>query len=294
MRRIRSAVGDLVGSLALVAVIAGGVTVLIQSRSLVRLLFLLPSLAALAIGLWRGRASVLDSWLVLTLLNLPPLALAVWMGASEGAWMLAALPALTAACSALGVWTARGRGRPTDGHRWLAALGAVLLPNVALALYALAFATSLIVVKELNQPAPAFRVALLDGGAVSSQELRGRVVVLDFWTSWCQPCRREFPELEKVYARFRERPGIAFYAVDADRGDTPEKARRYFRDAGYRLPVAYDHGSKVYEAFSAPGFPTLVVIDRAGRLRFRHTGFVGAEDFAGDLNRLIERLLSEG
>ena len=294
MRRVLSAVGDLAGSLCLVAAIAVSAIVLIESRSLVYLFFLLPSLAALAVGFWRGRASLLEPWLVLTLLNLPPLTLAGWMGVSEGAWKLGALPVLTAACSALGVWAARGRDRLASGRRWRAALVSVLLANVTLALAAPAFATSLIVRKELHQPAPAFRVALLDGGAVSSQELRGRVVVLDFWTSWCQPCRREVPELEKVYERFKDRPGVAFYAVDGDRGDTPEKARRYFRDAGYRLPVAYDHGSKVYTAFSAPGFPTLVVIDRAGRLRFRHTGFVGAEDFAGDLTRLIERLLREG
>jgi thiol-disulfide isomerase/thioredoxin len=293
MRKILSLLGDLLGCALIVGVSALGVGVLIESRSLVYLYFLLPSLVALAVGFWRGRASALRAWMVLSLLNLPPLALAVWVGASEGAWPLMVLAVLTATFSTLGLWIARGRSGMSVGRRRFAVLAALVLANLALALFIPRYVTSLIVRRELNEPAPAFRLALLDGGAVSSQDLHGRVVVLDFWTSWCPPCRREFPELEKVYEKFRVRPGIAFYAVDGDRNDTPEKARRFFREAGYRLPVAYDHGSKVYEAFSAPGFPTLVVIDRTGRLRFRRSGFVGSEDFAGDLSRLLDRLLHE-
>ncbi|HVT58865.1 MAG TPA: TlpA disulfide reductase family protein [Thermoanaerobaculia bacterium] len=293
MRKILPLVGDLSGSALIIAVCAFGAAFLLQSRSLVYLLFLLPSLVALAVGIWRGRASALQPWLDLVLINLPPLGLATWLGASEGAWPLLFLAALAAPSCALGLWVARGGNRMSSGRRWLAALAMLLLANLALALLIPRFVTSLIVRRELDEPAPAFRLALLDGGAVSSQDLRGRVVVLDFWTTWCQPCRREFPELEKVYEELRASPDVAFYAVDGDRGDTPENARRFFRETGYRLPVAYDHGSKVYEAFGAPGFPTLVIIDRAGRLRFRHSGFVGAEDFAADLSRRLDRLLRE-
>jgi cytochrome c biogenesis protein CcmG/thiol:disulfide interchange protein DsbE len=301
MRRVLSLAGDLLGSLLILGAGVFGAAVLVQSRSLVYLLFALPSLVAAAAGAWRGRASALRPWLLLAVLNLPTLAAAVWLGAAEGAWPLLALSAVSAVFSTLGLWLVAGEGSMVpsapsgpSGHRWQAALALLLVGNLGLALAIPRFVSSLIVHRELREPAPAFQLALLDGGTVSSQELRGRVVVLDFWTTWCQPCRREFPELERVYERFRDRPEVAFYAVDADRGDTPDNARRFFRETGYHLPVAYDHGSKTYAAFTAPGLPTLVVIDRAGRLRFRHSGFLGAEDFAGNLSRLLELLLREG
>jgi len=307
MRRLLSWAGDLLGSVLILGTCVLAAAVLIQSRALVYLLFALPSLVAAAAGAWRGRASPLRPWLLLAVLNLPTLAAAVWLGAAEGAWPVLALAAASAAFSCLGVWLVAGEGsivqsgpggqsgpRAARGRRWRTALALLLLGNLGLALAIPRFVSSLVVHRELREPAPAFQLALLDGGAVSSRELRGRVVVLDFWTTWCQPCRRELPELERVFERFHDRPEVAFYAVDADRSDTPDNARRFFRETRYRLPVAYDHGSKTYAAFAAPGLPTLVVIDRAGRLRFRHTGFVGAEDFAGNLSRFLERLLREG
>lgn len=155
------------------------------------------------------------------------------------------------------------------------------------------FVSSMIPHRNLNVAAPVFQLSLLDGGKVSSEQLRGRVVVLDFWASWCQPCRRELPELEKVADRFRGQPAVAFFAVDGDRKDTIEKAQRFLHDTAARMPAAFEQGSTIYDAFSAPGFPTLIVIDRAGRLRFRATGYLGAEDFAADLSRLLDKLLRE-
>jgi cytochrome c biogenesis protein CcmG/thiol:disulfide interchange protein DsbE len=292
VRKLRSIGAGLAGSVLVGGAAALSCVVWIESRALVYLFFVVPSLVALGVGWWRGRAGGLPRWLDLAIVNVLCLALAVVLGASGGAWQILILPLLTAASSALGIWAAPGAAGVRVGRGWLGGAAALLvLANLALALGVHRFAESLIVHLDLDQPAPAYRLAMLGGGSVASQELLGRVVVLDFWTSWCLPCRREFPELEKVYERFRGRPQVAFFAVDGDRGDTPDNARRFFREAGYRLPVAYDTGSKVYESFSAPGFPTLVVIDRSGRLRFRHTGFLGSEDFEGHLTRVIEDLL---
>jgi peroxiredoxin len=291
MRKALPVLADLLGSGLLGAAFLFDVMVAVQSRALVYSFFLLPFLLALGIGFWRGRARALPIWAHLVLLNLLIAGLAVFLGVSERAWAILMLPVLTLGASGLGIAAARKSATPRGHRARLACAALLILATISLTLAVHSVVETFIAVQTLNQAAPSFELALLDGRTVSSRSLKGRVVVLDFWTTWCPPCRREFPELEKVYARFQARRDVAFYAVDGGRGDTPEQARRYFREAGYRLPVAYDHGSKVYEAFGAPGFPTLVVIDREGRLRFRHTGFLGAEDFAGNLTELLDRLL---
>jgi thiol-disulfide isomerase/thioredoxin len=291
MGTLKPLAADVLGGLILGAALVFDGVVALQSRTLVYLFFLLPAVLAGVVGFWRGRRGSWPLPVDLLVLNLPISGLAIYLGASEGAWTALAVPAVTWLVTAFGLRA--GRGQPTPGASPALAIGGALLgiAVVALTIAVHPIVGTFIAQKVSNEAAPNFQLAMLDGGTIPSQALRGKVVVLDFWTSWCQPCRHEFPELEKVYARYRGRPDIAFFAVDGDRGDTPDNARRFFREAHYSLPVAYDHGSKVYEAFSAPGFPTLVVIDRDGRLRFRHTGFLGAEDFAGDLTRLIDGLL---
>jgi Tol biopolymer transport system component/peroxiredoxin len=294
MRRVLAVLADLLGSVLLGAAFFFDVTRAVQSRTLVYLFFLLPGLVALGLGFWRGKVRALPVLVDLALLNLLIAGGAILLAWTEGARTILLLPVLTLCASGLGIAAGRKTGMPQRG-KVVPIFGLfVFAAATTLTLAVHSVVESFIAVKKLNRPAPSFELVLLDGGTVSSQSLKGRVVVLDFWTTWCQPCRREFPELEKVYARFRARPDVAFYAVDGDRGDTPEQARRYFQEAGYRIPVAYDHGSKVYTAFGAPGFPTLVVIDREGRLRFRHTGFLGAEDFIGNVTALLDHLLQPG
>ena len=96
--------------------------------------------------------------------------------------------------------------------------------------------------KEISAPVPAFSIKRFDGTEVSSAELRGRVVVLDFWAPWCPACRREMPELEKLYRRDQGNLRVSFWAVDMQKnGETPEKAFAFMQSAGYTLPLALGH-----------------------------------------------------
>ncbi len=153
--------------------------------------------------------------------------------------------------------------------------------------------TTRIATRKTSAPAPTFSISRLDGAVVSSSDFRGRVVVLDFWATWCPPCRRELPELEKLYRRYQGNSKVSFWAVDVQKnGETPEKARDFMQKAGYTLPVALG-SQKSFEALSLGGLPSLIIIDKSGRIRLVHTGYDSSEQLQGELSKEIDTLLDE-
>ena len=123
-----------------------------------------------------------------------------------------------------------------------------------------------------NTPAPDFELpSLEDGEPIALSSFRGHVVVLNFWASWCAPCRLEAPGLRRVSGRYRDR-GVRFLGVDY-RDD--EAAARAFVDE-FRLPylsVSDPSGSLAYD-YGLIGFPTTFVIDPAGTIRYRFLGYL--------------------
>jgi thiol-disulfide isomerase/thioredoxin len=304
MRKLLAIVVEVLYGLPLVAVSALGADVLLQRRSLAYLLFPLITGVGAALGFWRGRAGKLPPWQLAVLLDLPLLLLVGWFLSSRVLSLLA-LPLLSTLSVVLGLGAA-GRRRagaagagaesaqaPGRGQATAAVLVPLLVLNLALAAAVPRFVSSLIVSRETAEPAAPYRLAMLDGGTVPASQLRGRVVVLDFWATWCGPCRRELPEIQRLSDQFAGRRDVVICAVDGASGDTPEQARQFFRQHGFRLDLAYDYQRAATKALSVHGFPTLLVLDRAGRIRLRHVGYVGAEDLGGKLTGLIERLLAE-
>jgi thiol-disulfide isomerase/thioredoxin len=172
----------------------------------------------------------------------------------------------------------------------------LLVPLAALALVVVATVPELatwISTREMNAPAPAFSISRPDGTAVNSAEFRGRVVVLDYWATWCPACRREMPELEKLYQRYQGNSRVSFWAVDVQEGgETPEKARAFMQNAGYTLPIALA-SEKSSVGLELADFPSLVVIDTSGRVRLIHTGYDRSEQFQAKLSGEIDTLLAE-
>ncbi|HEV7668223.1 MAG TPA: TlpA disulfide reductase family protein [Thermoanaerobaculia bacterium] len=295
MPKLKAAFLDVLGGLAILAIAFGSVRLLLGSRVLVYLLFPALSASALAIGLWRGparerRSQALSSWLTLALLNLPLAAALVFVTSTRDRPLFAFLT-VTCVFSGLGVVQPRA---PLALGGWLAA-------NLALAVAVPHFVGALVAGQEVREPAPPFVLNALDGRPLTNSDLRGKVVVLDFWATWCVPCRRELPEIDRLAQSFAGSPDVLFFAVDSgltdnlgDPGDTPEAARAFFAKQGYRLPLAWSGDGKLENAFNVHRFPSVIVLDRAGRIRLRHGGYVGAEDLAGNLSRLIDRLLREG
>ena len=118
---------------------------------------------------------------------------------------------------------------------------------------------------KVGAPAPAFTLPRLDGkGDVSLASLRGSTVVLNFFASWCGPCKREAPDLESLWRRYRS-DGVVVLGVDS--GDERGDARRFLDAHGVTYPIVFDPGRKLaLGPYALPGFPVTYVINRAGRI----------------------------
>ena len=137
--------------------------------------------------------------------------------------------------------------------------------------------------------APDFVLARLDGeGDVRLSELRGKVVVLNFWASWCIPCKKEAPYLETVWQENRRR-GVVVLGVDAK--DFRVDARRFARRFGLTFPLAYDGPGDTLDDFGVTGFPETFVLDRQGRVVEAFAGAVDAEVQRERFEAAVERAL---
>jgi thiol-disulfide isomerase/thioredoxin len=295
MRKTLGALFELLNGLVLVAVFFLGERVLLQSRPLVYAFLPLLCIAAVGLGAWRGRSSALPAWLLIAILNLL-MALLVLYAAGRAKGLLV-LAVLSVAFTALGVYAARG---PAARRSWRVALPVLAAAALVLGAMGPRFAKSLVASREVREPAVPFQFALPAGTPVAASQLRGRIAVIDFWATWCAPCQRELPEIERLYQRFAGDRRVVFYAVDvpmtdspADQGDTPARAIDFFHRRGFSMPLAYDTGGRAAQALHAHGLPTLLVLDRSGRVRLRHVGFAGAEDLGETLAGTIEKLLAE-
>ena len=145
--------------------------------------------------------------------------------------------------------------------------------------------------READVPAVTFSLSPMEGGSISSEELRGRVVVLAFWASWCRPCVSELPQVEQVYEQFRSDPRVTFWAVDSGiSNDTVGKQRNMILTQHWHLPFATD-AENLEHKMNLHGLPKIVLLDPAGRVRWVHDGYDGSEDLPGELRRYIEQLL---
>ncbi len=138
--------------------------------------------------------------------------------------------------------------------------------------------------------APDFSGTLLDGREFDSGELDGGVAVLNFWGSWCAPCRVESPQFQEVYAELRDQ-GVQFLGVNVK--DTDQLARAFEDSFGIEFPSLDDPRGEVALAFRdypANAIPSTIVLDAQGRVAAIYTGAVEQDD----LRRVLDRLLEEG
>ncbi len=176
-----------------------------------------------------------------------------------------------------------------NGAATVAALVLVLIAG-KYALPRLAFSPGM---RTMNQPAPRFTVTMLDGTLVRLDSLKGRVVVLDFWGTWCGPCMAEMPTVQKVHRAFAANRDVVFLAVNAGwEDDTGDKVRAFTERKHLDVPVAMDTNRAVRD-FSIDALPTLVVIDRQGHIRMEETGYDQDEPLESELTGRIQSLLKE-
>ena len=123
---------------------------------------------------------------------------------------------------------------------------------------------------RIGDSAPAFELAMADGRPVSLASLRGNVVYVDFWASWCVPCKRSFPWMNALHDRHRGQ-GFAIVAINVDKR-RPD-AERFLRDVPATFPVVFDAAGATPAAFDVKGMPSSYLIDREGRIAAVEEGF---------------------
>jgi peroxiredoxin len=156
------------------------------------------------------------------------------------------------------------RARPSRVKTWLVAT--LLLLGTGAAVSAV----------SLSALAPDFTLHALGGPNLRLQEQRGRVVMLNFWATWCAPCRQEMPQLNKLYEKYRT-SGFVLLSVNVD--DDTRHAADAAAKLGLKFPVLLDTDKSVSRQYDLNTMPSTVLIDRDGRVRYLHRGYVvGDED----------------
>jgi len=149
---------------------------------------------------------------------------------------------------------------------------------------------------EIGKPAPEFTLPLFDGGEISLSDLRGKVVVINFWASWCDPCREEAPVLERMWREYRDR-GVVFLGVNYV--DVESEARKYMQEFDVTYPNGPDVGQKIARAYRIRGVPETFFVDQQGNIA---PIIIGGEPrpkkispiTEEELRSVLDRLLAEG
>jgi len=138
--------------------------------------------------------------------------------------------------------------------------------------------------------APDFSLENLSGDKVTLSKLKGKVVLVNFWATWCGPCRRELPEFQKTYEKYRKNKKVVFLALNVDK--KREVVKPFIKKNRFTFPVLYGD-SKTSIDYGAYSIPYLVIIDRLGQIRFKHTGYNSQVDNVALLSSEIDQLLKE-
>jgi len=137
--------------------------------------------------------------------------------------------------------------------------------------------------------APDFTLDLLDGGKVTLSELQGHPVVLNLWASWCLPCRKEMPAIERVHQRYKE-AGLIVIGLNLTSQDSELDVRAFVQELGLTFPIALDRDGAVSDRYQLLGLPTTYFIDQSGIIR---SIVVGGPMSEATIQSNVEDLLQE-
>ena len=141
--------------------------------------------------------------------------------------------------------------------RWLAPLMVALVAGSAGAV-------------DVKEEAPDFTLKSLDGSNMRLEEYRGQVVLINFWASWCGPCRQEMPLLDRLHHRYED-TGFAVLGVNVEGESAP--AQDIVDKTNVTFPIVIDDGQKVSEMYNLEAMPSTFVVDRDGVVRYIHRGY---------------------
>ena len=175
----------------------------------------------------------------------------------------------------------RAHQQPTSRRKtaWIAAAAAVVFILV------IGFGVRPRYASLIGGPAPDFTLRLFDGGEMSLADQRGTVVLINFWASWCDPCREEAPVLERLWQEYRDR-GVVFVGVTVN--DRPEESKAFIEEFGLTFPNGDGSPGDLPRLYRITGVPETFLVAPDGRLVRRYIGPIQAAAVRAALNELLQ------
>lgn len=127
------------------------------------------------------------------------------------------------------------------------------------------------VVQAKSYKAPNFTLKTIKGKTIKLSHYKGKVVYLDFWASWCEPCRKSFPVMRNLQRKYKSK-GLRVVTINLDKNR--KEVRRFLREYRTNFPIALDPRGKIARRYGVKAMPSSYLIDRKGRIRYVHLGFL--------------------
>jgi len=137
-------------------------------------------------------------------------------------------------------------------------------------------------------PAPSFALQSRDGSKISPAQFKGEVVMINFWATWCVPCRQEMPKLEALYQRYNKL-GFKLLAVNVE--NNPDGVKKWLAETPVSFPVLFDTKSEVSKLYKVETMPTTVIVAKDGTMRYLHHGY--KDGYENDYQTEVRTLLRE-
>jgi cytochrome c biogenesis protein CcmG/thiol:disulfide interchange protein DsbE len=139
------------------------------------------------------------------------------------------------------------------------------------------------------EPAPDFQLRSINNESVKLSDYKGQVVLLDFWATWCGPCKVAMPHIQKLYDEHKER-GFVVLSISIDEARTASKVKPYIKSRGYSFTVLLDKETEVVALYNPQKIlPYALLIDRNGEIAWRHSGYVAGDE--EELEKQVKALL---
>lgn len=157
-----------------------------------------------------------------------------------------------------------------------------------LTIFVFAFVAATANASSVSGKAPEFTLKSRNGKNIRLSDLRGQVVMINFWASWCGPCRQEMPILEQLHKKYGKY-GFTLLGVNTEQDSS--KANAYLKDIQVSFPILYDTTSATSKQYGVSAMPTTVIVDKNGNMRFKHAGY--KPGYEKDYKKQIKQLLRE-